>query len=274
MKQTHEKILRDYLVQSQRSSPFKLQKYVRAAQVMQRMIDDGHWMPGHQIPAEAEMVKILDVSLGTIQKALSVLVDSGQITREHGRGTFVTGSKVPEQDVLYFRFLGDDRTTLLPIFSRVVELGIITDTGPWSAFLSDAKSFVRIRRFMSVNHEFDVYSEVYFSAEQFGAVAGYPIRSLDGALIYQLLADRFNAPTHRVAQHMGCAPFPDAVATALGLERGAIGITWELLSYAVRNVPLSYQHAYVPPNGRMLLASDMTVSRYQAMSPGHAVAEK
>jgi DNA-binding GntR family transcriptional regulator len=236
---------------------------------MQRMIDDGHWSSGDQIPAEAEMVKILDVSLGTIQKALSVLVDSGQISREHGRGTFVAGSKVPEEDVLYFRFLGDDRTTLLPIFSRVVELGIITETGPWASFLADSRSFVRIRRFMSVNHEFDVYSEVYFSAEQFGAVAADPMRSLDGALIYRLLADRFNAPTHRVAQHMNCSVLPNPVCALLGLKNGAVGITWERLSYGLRNTPLSYQRAYVPPNDRMLLASDMTVSRYQAMTTGN-----
>jgi DNA-binding GntR family transcriptional regulator len=268
MKQTHAQILRSYMARSQNESPFKTQKYVRAAQAMQRMIDEGHWGSGDQIPAEAELVKIVDVSLGTIQKALGVLVDSGQISREHGRGTFVTGGKVPEEDVLYFRFLGDDRTTLLPIFSRIVELGVIEEAGPWASFLAEASRFVRIRRFMSVNHEFDVYSEVYFSAERFGEVAADPMRSLDGALIYRLLADRFNAPTHRVAQHMGCAVLPDPVCALLGLDRGAVGITWELLSYGLRNVPLSYQRAYVPPNDRMLLASDMTVLRYQAMATG------
>jgi GntR family transcriptional regulator len=265
---THEQILRDYLARSQVASPFKMQKYVRAAQVMQRMIEDGHWTPGDRIPPEAEMVGILEMSLGTVQKALGILAETGQITREHGRGTFVAGGKVPEEDVLYFRFLADDRTSLLPVFSRVVELGVTEETGPWSDFLVDSRRFVRIRRFMSVNHEFDIYSEVYFSAERFGEVATYPPRSLDGALIYRLLAERFNAPTHRVAQHMGCGRLPDTACRALGLGLGAIGITWKLLSYWLRDAPLSFQHAFVPPNDRMLLASDMTVSRYQAMAPG------
>ncbi|MHA1565187.1 MAG: GntR family transcriptional regulator [Alphaproteobacteria bacterium] len=230
------------------------------------MIDEEHWKPGDQLPAEANMARILEVSLGTIQKTLGLLAERGVIIREHGRGTFVTGGEAPQQDLWYFRFLGDDGVSLLPIYSRVLDVDVVTEDGPWATFLGDTQSFVRIRRLMSVDHEFDVYSEVYFSAERFGAVAGYSIKNLHGAIVYRVLDEKFNAPTLRVAQKIMCAPLPSKICLELAIESGATGLIWEIFSYAAHNAPLIYQRAFVPPNNRALYVSDMVLSRNHAMA--------
>src|SRR5690606_34932712 len=117
-------------------------------------------------------------------------------------GTFVSGAHVPDEDLLYYRFLAEDGVTRLPISSRALEIARIDAAGPWSEFIEAASGHVWLRRLMSVNHDLDILSEVYVSADRFGEIAGYPLKALHNALMYRLLADRFNAPTYRVSQRM------------------------------------------------------------------------
>jgi len=52
-------------------------------------IRDGRWVPGDRIPSENELVKHLNVSRMTANRALKELTQEGLLVREHGRGTFV-----------------------------------------------------------------------------------------------------------------------------------------------------------------------------------------
>jgi GntR family transcriptional regulator len=52
-------------------------------------IGGGDYVPGAQLPAEAQMASNLGVSRATLRDALRQLEDRGLIIRRHGRGTFV-----------------------------------------------------------------------------------------------------------------------------------------------------------------------------------------
>jgi GntR family transcriptional regulator len=52
-------------------------------------IADGAYLPGAQLPAEAQLAANLGVSRATLRDALRQLQDRGLITRRHGQGTFV-----------------------------------------------------------------------------------------------------------------------------------------------------------------------------------------
>lgn len=49
----------------------------------------GLYQPNTQLPAEAELMKLLGVSRTVVREALQMLEDDGLITRRHGIGTFV-----------------------------------------------------------------------------------------------------------------------------------------------------------------------------------------
>jgi GntR family transcriptional regulator len=59
-----------------------------------RHIESGSLREGDRLPSEGDLAASHGVSVGTVQKALVQLVHSGLITREQGRGTFVSGSRV------------------------------------------------------------------------------------------------------------------------------------------------------------------------------------
>ncbi|MCR8723897.1 GntR family transcriptional regulator [Frigidibacter sp. ROC022] len=245
-----------------------LPKYRRLMYLLQRMVDQGHWKPGDEILGERELARLMDVSLGTVQKALGLMADNGALVREHGRGTFVTGGRTPQEDIWYYRFAAEDETELLPIYARVLSLSVISERGPWSGFLQGADEFVRIRRLMSVNHEFDLFSEVYLDAGKFGRIAQIPPDVLHGAAIYRMLDKEFGMPTRRVAQQLRFRALPDEVVEELGLRKGTDGIELTILSYDMNNRPLMYQRAFIPPNDRVMQVSDMSLTVTRGRSGG------
>jgi DNA-binding GntR family transcriptional regulator len=70
--------------------------HVRVREHLDRMINEGVYPSGSQLPSEAELAESLDVSRATLREALYALERSGVIKREQGRGTFVSRQVVPK----------------------------------------------------------------------------------------------------------------------------------------------------------------------------------
>ena len=48
---------------------------------IKKKIIDEDWEPGYRIPSEEQLVKILEVSRGTVRKAISLLVEDGVLEK-------------------------------------------------------------------------------------------------------------------------------------------------------------------------------------------------
>lgn len=62
-------------------------KYRLVLNAIAEGIESGHWKPGERLPTEDDLVQMTSYSLGTVQRALRILVDQGLVVREHGLGT-------------------------------------------------------------------------------------------------------------------------------------------------------------------------------------------
>jgi DNA-binding LacI/PurR family transcriptional regulator len=75
-----------------KSKPQIIRKAVRQREVYELVIDflkSGRWLPGEKLPVRLELIKELDVSSVTIQRALDDLVADGFLRSDGCRGTFV-----------------------------------------------------------------------------------------------------------------------------------------------------------------------------------------
>jgi GntR family transcriptional regulator len=70
-------------------SPSHLPLYSLIASVIRAQIADREWMPGEQIPPEAALARVHQVSVMTVRQALALLVEEGLLRRYQGKGTFV-----------------------------------------------------------------------------------------------------------------------------------------------------------------------------------------
>src|SRR6516225_3165523 len=203
-----------------------------------RDIESGSLREGDRLPSEGELAARHHVSVGTVQKALTQLAHSGLITREQGRGTFVSGTRVAPADVRYLRFRDADGNEL-PSYVHARSVKRLKRKGPWSEFL-DGEGYVRIDRVISVGGRFDLYSEFWLREEDFAELGGVDRAALERNL-RELVAQRLSLPTQRVDQWIRFDTLPSAAAQELKLESGQPGFIMELRGYTLRNRPLYYQ---------------------------------
>lgn len=69
-------------------SKSKLLPQAVAAEI-RKLIIEGVWPPGMQMPGELELTEQLGVSRGTLRAALEELIAQGYVVRRHGVGTFI-----------------------------------------------------------------------------------------------------------------------------------------------------------------------------------------
>lgn len=228
-------------------------KHQQISEEILSAIEAGRWRPGDQLPAEDQLAAEMGASLGTVQRALRSLVQMGVVERHHGRGTFVSGARAQEGQLRHFRFMADGGNQLLPVYFKILDVEITDETGPWSGFLAVADGrFVRIRRIVSVNDEFEVFSEVYLPAERFGALEQMGAAALNGVSFRDLVAERFNAPTLSSRQTMACQPLPPRVTRLLGVPSGQYGMVWTICGMSYRDTPITWQRIFVPPSDRVI----------------------
>lgn len=215
-----------------------------------RSIESGALREGDRLPSEGELASFHGVSVGTVQKALARLTHSGLITREQGRGTFVSGTRVAPADVRYLRFR-DEQGNELPSYVHARSVKRIKRKGPWSEFLA-GDGYVRIERVISVGGHFDLYSEFWLREEDFAQLGGLDRDALEKNL-RELIGQRLSLPTLRVDQWIRFGPAPAVAAQELGLDPEAAAFIMELRGYTLRDQPLYYQSVYAAPFAERLM---------------------
>lgn len=68
--------------------------YLQVADYIRNGIYSEEWGKGEKIPSENQIITELEVSRGTVKKAVSVLVEEGLLEQIQGKGTYVTGGTI------------------------------------------------------------------------------------------------------------------------------------------------------------------------------------
>jgi DNA-binding GntR family transcriptional regulator len=220
-------------------------KLERVSESITRRIESGALREGDRLPSEEQLAVQHRVSVGTVQKSLARLAHSGLVTREHGRGTFVTGSRVRTSDVSYLRFR-DAAGQELPNFINLRSVKRLKSRGPWSDFLGDEPAYVRIERRISVGGEMDLHSAFWLREAEFARLNGMDRSALEKNLRV-LLGQKLSLPTLRVDQWIRFERPPQAVARMLGLGKDQLGFVMEMRGYTLRDRPLYYQRVCAGP---------------------------
>lgn len=236
-------------------------KYVHLVEVIEEMVREGVLLPGYQLPAESQLCQQVPLSLGTVQKSMSVLQAHGIVSREHGRGTFVRGVSPELRDLWHFRFLADDGKTVLPVFPEVIAVDTVGADGPWAEFLERETGYIRILRNVVVNNEFSVRSEFFVSLARCAGFLSMPLAKLSRTHMRDVLRERFGLTTARVVEQVSCELLPAAVIQQLDLRPRSMGLVCHILAYDFRDMPVSFHRIFVPPDTRRLEMRERAVSR-------------
>lgn len=220
-------------------------------------IHRGRWVADERLPPETELAQATGLSMGTVQRALRDLTEEGVIRRQQGSGSFVASAPHRIDDVAHCRFLADDGSSVLPVFSRVVTRKAAPRKGPWSAYFAPDANVLALDRVLSVNDEFDVYSRFYFDAGRFKALASRPIDELAGTNFKLLLGQDGQLPAGGISQKIRLVQASADVARHIGLAEGS----WVAQTDIVRHIAggagaVYYQQMFIPPTVRELVTRE------------------
>lgn len=215
-----------------------------------KMIERGFWNPGDRLPTDIQFAENLPASLGTIQAVFRRLRDENFIIRIKKQGTFVSDSVSIDQDFKFFVFLDDDGESMVPIETRTVGMELRDGMGPWDLLFSKWPKHICITRLISINKEFDVYSEFFLAWPQFRSILDMPLDVFADTSFRNLLHTKFYVPTSKLEWSSRFVPADAELASQLSIGSSDPVAVFDAKGYTLREEPLYLHRLYVPPNGR------------------------
>ncbi len=242
----------DLVARLERHARAGMPKYVALRDAVVEAVTSGTWPAGMRLPTESEWAAQLPIALGTIQRALRMLVEEGVIVRRQGQGSFVAERHVGRMHApLHCRFVDDSGEAYLPVYPEVVARVTDASPGPWSLHLGTSGP-LRIERVLRIADEFRVYSRFWADPERLPALASLSEKKLSGENFKEIIWRELRQPVGRISQFLSMATIPAEVCAHVGVKRGTRGQFLEVSAFTGRGSPIYYQELWIPPNGRRL----------------------
>jgi DNA-binding GntR family transcriptional regulator len=225
-----------------------LPKVAQLYDAISSLIAAGKLKEGTKLPGERDLSAALKISLGTAQRSLNILMNDGDLTREHGRGTFVRPTRKALRELWHYRFREPNTQNLLPVYSKLVERSIVKGE-PFlvSALGEDPAGYVRITRLINIGGRFSCWSELFLGASRFRRLLKKPLPDVQSVNLKEILAKEFSAPTMAVDQTAKQEIPTKNIARALGVSAKTTCLLLQIVAISRRREPISFQKIYVPP---------------------------
>jgi GntR family transcriptional regulator len=214
-------------------------RYAVLAQSLRQRVLAGEWVPGVALPSEQSLAQDNQVALGTMRRALQVLVDEGLIERIHGRGTFVRSGLSGASMLRFFRF-GEPGTvpssTILSARQVVPSAEVLRRLGRPAG-----QETLHLLRMRSLDGEPRLLENIWLPLPEFAALDRDDSHTW-GDLLYPLYAERCGVHVHRAVDNIGFGQLSAAQARRLGLapghpcavvERSAYDITGQCVEFRI-----------------------------------------
>ncbi|MEM1345297.1 MAG: GntR family transcriptional regulator [Pseudomonadota bacterium] len=181
-------------------------------------IASGALAPGAMLASEPDLARDFGVSPGTVRKALGALEGRGLVTRQQGRGTFVT-VRTPESALFhFFRLHGLDGVRSDPVLEREHVTARTARPAETAALFDAPARVVEIVRVRSVAGTRALYERAVVPAALFPGLAE---RAPLPNTLYALYQRAYSCAIVRAEDSLHAGGATPEVAAALDLTEGA-----------------------------------------------------
>lgn len=217
---------------------FKLQSFLRDK------IEQGDWKPGDRIPPERVFAEEHRLSIGTVKKAISNLVNEGFLYRIQGKGTFVTGTYIRRDKIRYYRSyseFGDSENDLTIKLLDIRKIKPLPEVNKLLKLRANAGLF-RIDRIMNSDDGPLILSVSYLPQRKFADLDTPLFRQkIEKIALYSILEESYGVPTIYNQELIGADRADAEVARHLKVRRGSPLLVIEMLSFTYRDNPYEYR---------------------------------
>ncbi|HSK68234.1 MAG TPA: GntR family transcriptional regulator [Candidatus Limnocylindria bacterium] len=218
--------------------------YYQLKLLIKEKIDGGLLNNGDMLPTEESLSAALGISRPTVRQGMQELVTEGYLSRQKGKGTFVTRQKIEVNYVAkHERFYETVRKNGFVPSARVLEFGVVPAVPQVNEILqigADEELYV-LRRLFLGNDSPMMFSVSYTQASRFPGLLQYEFTKQS---LYATLRDVYRTPVAGIRREVGCANADRAEAELLGVSKGRAIFIVDNLGLDAAGRPVEYSVSY------------------------------
>jgi len=224
----------------------RLPLYQRLRDELSERIASQQWRPGEAIPTEAELVKQFSASIGTVRKAIDMLVAEGTLERFQGRGTFVRRACFDSSLFRFFRFQKDSGERQVPE-GRILRREVVEAPSAVASALRIAPGaeVIHLSRLRVLDGTPLLAESIWLPKDKFENLLAIDTSEF-GDLLYPLYEERCGQVIASAEEDLTAEAVDDVHARLLQLPRGAPVIVVERLALGYDRQPLEWRRSRGP----------------------------
>lgn len=221
----------------------RLPRYQRLRDELATLIAARHWRPGEAIPTEQALAKSYDVAVGTVRKAVDLLVAEGMLERFQGRGTFVRRASFDNSLFRFFRFQTRQGERRIPE-SRILRREVVDAPSAVAATLQIANNaaVIQISRLRLIDAVPMLAEEIWLPFDRFAAFARLELDQI-GDLLYPVYETQCNQIVASATETLTVEALGSVHARLLRTEPGTPAVVIERLAYGYDRQPLEWRRS-------------------------------
>ncbi len=217
--------------------------YIQLMDILREKVQQAEWRPGDQIPGEQDLCERYQVSRTVVRQALRELEYEGVITRQKGKGTFISLPKISEGLVQKLTgFYQDMVERGLKPGSQVLHQEVTPSNEKVARFLNiePGEKVIDIQRLRFINDEPIQLVTTYIPYAMCPSLA---TADLSNQSLYAFLDKECGIYITKGHRFIEAVLANDHEAELLGIERGAPLLMLDSVSYSEDGQPIEYYHA-------------------------------
>lgn len=224
----------------------RLPLYQRLRDELAQRINRQDWRPGELIPSESELASAHGIAVGTVRKAIDLLVADGVLERQQGRGTFVRRARFNSSLFRFFRFQSERGERRVPQ-SRILRRETMpAPTAVASALGLEAGSeVIFLSRLRLVDGEPLLAEEIWIERRRFAALIDLDTESF-GDLLYPLYEDLCGVVVTSAEETLTVEIADPLKSRLLAREPGAPLVVIERIAFDLERRPVEWRRSRGP----------------------------
>lgn len=217
--------------------------YIQLMDILREKIQLAEWVPGDQIPGEQFLCEQYRVSRTVVRQALRELEYEGVISRQKGKGTFISLPKISEGLVQKLTgFYQDMVERGLKPGSKVLHQKVIPATEKIARYLNinPGTQVIDIKRLRYINDEPIQLVTTYIPYEICPALASI---DLTNRSLYEFLEKECSIFISKGHRYIEAVLANEQEAELLGIARNAPLLMLDSVSFTEEGRPIEYYHA-------------------------------
>jgi GntR family transcriptional regulator len=217
--------------------------YIQLMDILREKVQQSEWRPGDQIPGEQDLCERYQVSRTVVRQALRELEYEGVITRQKGKGTFISLPKISEGLVQKLTgFYQDMVERGLKPGSQVLHQEVTPSNEKVARFLNiePGEKVLDIQRLRFINDEPIQLVTTYIPYKLCPTLA---TADLSNQSLYAFLEKEYGIYITKGHRFIEAVQANEHEAEQLGIERGAPLLMLDSVSYSEDGQPIEYYHA-------------------------------